>query len=165
MIHNRHSHSFHTNHRQMCSQRLKDSCRNEKQKPVLKAQFSKQKRNITETQGSKVSLIICLPGILSAAFRFHPLSYQNVCLAVSLWIIYFCWITCSSAANQERKEAAVGDENCFPVTDCANQSSTKEIRSKRWPIIAKHCCTHGEKELMHTAQKSNSWKNVAELAI
>lgn len=72
-------------------------------------------------------------------------SYQNVCLAVSLRIIYFCWITCSRAANQERKEAAFGDENCFPVTDCANQFSTGEIRSKRWPIIAKHCCTYEEK--------------------
>lgn len=147
MIHSRHSPSSHTDHRQMYVPKdPKSHTEMRKTKPstegpvlLIKEEYHRNRRQRGFTDH------LSTWDIVSNIQAQPSFSCQNVCLAVSLQIIYFCWITCSRAANQERKEAAFGDENCFPVTDCANQSSTREIRSKRWPIIAKHCCTHEEK--------------------
>lgn len=148
LIYNRHSPSLHTHCKQICVLLKNPKIHTKRRKtktntegPVL--QIKQEYHRNTRQNG----FIGHLPTWNTVSnIQVQPsFSYQNVCLAMFLQIIYFCWITCSRAANQERKEAAFGDENCFLVTDCANQSSTREIRSKRWPIIAKYCCTHEEK--------------------
>lgn len=163
VVYNRHSPSLHTDYGQMCI--LKDPqihTEMERNKNQYWRPSSLNKRGTPQKNKRQQGFIDHLYtwDTVSNIQVQASLSYQNV-----HGIIYACWITCRTAANQERKEAAFGDENCFPVTDCTNQSSTREIRSKRWPIIAKHCCTHEAKKLMHKAQKSNSLENVAEFAI
>lgn len=169
---NRHSPSLHTHHRQICvllkvpkihTEMRKTKTSTEGPVPRIKWEYHRNTRQHSFTDH--------LPTWNTVGnIQVQPFfSYQNVCLAVFLRIIYFCWITCSRAANQERKEAAFGDENCFPVTDCANQSSTSEIRSKRWPIIAKHCCTQWrkitdaqstEKQLLRKCCRVGYFKNI-----
>lgn len=153
LIHNRHDAVLCTDHRQMCilwDTKIHAEMR-KTEGPVLKRGKS-QKQEAART----ASLIIYPPGM-------------SECLSsTTLMICDICYL-CSNRVTQKRQylraygwsisadklvagllikrkmQLFFGDNNCFPVTDCASQSSAREIKSKGWPVVPSHCCTPEEK--------------------
>lgn len=130
LITNRHSFSQHGSHRLI-------------KKEVWRPSYT-NKSSITKAKDNKASLIICLSGTLLVIFKFNLFVLRRTLFQCSYRLSVSAEELCSQDANEGRTEAAFGDWNCFPVTDCPDQSSAKTMRTI---ILQQHICEKNRSDL------------------